>query len=191
MTREYTLSRVPTVKSLHNSDLRVLFSATVTVTHGQGVPCLSDATAAQPNIPSESRSSRELFTWSTKHAVALYDIEMTKKNSSKIARKNTQEGPCTKNQRPSLKPKKMGSEIDEIFAAKKRKRPENDEKKASTSEKPHKLSSSAKVKSNGKMRMVRDDGNENERENCRWAIFIYREELGFGKSDVGVTRMRR
>ncbi|KAL8529321.1 hypothetical protein ACS0TY_006657 [Phlomoides rotata] len=119
---------------------------------------------------------------------------MTKKNSSKIARKNTQEGPCTKNQRPSLKPKKMGSEIDEIFAAKKRKRPENDEKKASTSEKPHKLSSSAKVKSNGKMRMVRDDGNENERvgptsrsrrKTADGLSLFTEEELGFGKSDVG------
>ncbi|KAL8495302.1 hypothetical protein ACS0TY_019453 [Phlomoides rotata] len=109
---------------------------------------------------------------------------MTKKKSSK-----TQEGPCTKNQRPSLKPKKMGSEIDEIFAAKKRKRPENDEK-------PCKLSSSAKVKSNGKMRMVRDDGNENERvgptsrsqRKTADGLSLYtEEELGFGKSDAGGT----
>lgn len=116
---------------------------------------------------------------------------MTKKSTSKMPVKSSHKGPSV--EKPSLKRKKMGSEIDEIFAAKKKKKPENNEKKTSTSEKPRKVSSSTKVKSNGKKSRSL---NENEgvgptsrsRRKTADGLTLYtEEELGFGKSDAGGT----
>ncbi|KAI3451716.1 hypothetical protein Pfo_008381 [Paulownia fortunei] len=119
---------------------------------------------------------------------------MTKVASSKKKPKPAHERNVVE-QKPSLKPKKMRSEIDEIFAGKKRKRLEK-EKKADT-EKPAKVFA-ANTKSHDKTKIGKlSKGNAIEgnssadrtsrlRKKTADGLTIYtEEELGIAKPDAG------
>ncbi|KAL0431253.1 UNVERIFIED_CONTAM: hypothetical protein Sradi_0751300 [Sesamum radiatum] len=123
---------------------------------------------------------------------------MTKTSSSKKKPKASLEGPVVEKEKP-LKPNKMGSEIDEIFAGKKRKRPEKE--KISTTEKPAKVSA-ANAKSHDKMRIVKNGKGKVSRENqftdtpsrsrkkTADGLAVYTEdELGIGNPEAGGTSL--
>ncbi|XP_011097115.1 uncharacterized protein C6G9.01c [Sesamum indicum] len=123
---------------------------------------------------------------------------MTKTSSSKKKPKASLEGPVLEKEKP-LKPKKMGSEIDEIFAGKKRKRPERE--KNLTTEKPAKVSA-ANAKSHDKMRIVKNGKGKVSKENqftdtpsrsrkkTADGLAIYTEdELGIGNPEAGGTSL--
>ncbi|KAI3462500.1 hypothetical protein Pfo_019163 [Paulownia fortunei] len=122
---------------------------------------------------------------------------MTKQSSTKKQPKHLLEGPAVEQEKPSFKPKKMGSEIDEIFSGKKRKRPEKD--KTTNTKKPVKASA-ANVKSHDKMRIVKIGKSKSLKENglvdptsrprkkTADGLAIYtEEELGIGKPEGGGT----
>ncbi|PIN22433.1 hypothetical protein CDL12_04863 [Handroanthus impetiginosus] len=123
---------------------------------------------------------------------------MTKKGSSKKLAKPSMEDPAVEKEKYSTKPKKMGSEIDDIFAGKKRKKPEKDEK--ADSEETVKVSAAnakshdglRKVK-NGKSKSLKDSGideptSRSRRKRTADGLSIYtEEELGIGKPEAGGT----
>ncbi|KAL8034554.1 hypothetical protein ABFX02_12G035600 [Erythranthe guttata] len=138
---------------------------------------------------------------------------MTKETSSKKQPKVSPKGPSVQ-QKPSFKPKKKGTEIDKIFAGKKRKLPENDTKvetKKPDTKKPVKVSTSnvkshewSRVTDNSanKIKTLKESGivdrsssrsrkNSSEggpRKKTADGLTIYTEdELGYGKSDAGGT----
>lgn len=120
---------------------------------------------------------------------------MTKQNSSKKQPKHSLEGPAIQQQKLSFKPKKIGTEIDEIFARKKRKRPEKDKK--GNSEKPVKVSAAnvndkMRIVKNGKSKSLKENGpsdpTSQPRKRTAGGLAIYtQEELGFGKPEAGGT----
>ncbi|XP_073296395.1 uncharacterized protein [Primulina huaijiensis] len=119
---------------------------------------------------------------------------MMKESSSKKKIKPACCGPVVEKEKPSLKPKRMGSEIDEIFARTKRKRSEKDT--MADKEKPAKASASS-AKSRDKLK-IRQDVRENPfadsifrpRKKTSDGLAIYtEEELSFGKPDAGGTRL--
>ncbi|XP_073018578.1 uncharacterized protein C6G9.01c-like [Primulina eburnea] len=123
---------------------------------------------------------------------------MMKESSSKKKIKPACCGPVVEKEKPSLKPKRMGSEIDEIFARTKRKRSEKDT--MADKQKPSKASASS-GKSHDKLK-IRKNKTKDVRENP-FADSIFRprkktsdglaiyteEELSFGKPDAGGTRL--
>ncbi|KAL3649836.1 hypothetical protein CASFOL_006239 [Castilleja foliolosa] len=123
---------------------------------------------------------------------------MPKQISTKKQLKHSPEGPMT----TTFKPKKMGSEIDDIFAGKKRKNLETDNK--AHTKKPMKVLASNDVNPHdGLMRVVkifkRKPSRENEpikrtstrsRKKTAEGLTIYTEdELGVGKVNAGGTRL--
>ncbi|KAK6152974.1 hypothetical protein DH2020_012613 [Rehmannia glutinosa] len=120
---------------------------------------------------------------------------MKRQSSTKKQPKHSHEGPALEQEKPSLKPKKMGSEIDEIFAGKKRKRPEND-KKANTG-KPVRVSASngkshdgLRIEKSGKSKSLKENGlagpTSRPRKKTSDGLTIYsEEELGIGKAEAG------
>ncbi|KAL3650219.1 hypothetical protein CASFOL_006622 [Castilleja foliolosa] len=116
--------------------------------------------------------------------------------STKKQPKHAPEGPTT------LKPKKMGSEIDDIFTGKKRKKLETDNK--AHAKKPTKTLASNDVNPHdGLMRVVTSGKRKPSRENgpvkptytrsrkkTAEGLTIYTEdELGVGKANAGGTRL--
>ncbi|KAL6507501.1 hypothetical protein OROGR_023696 [Orobanche gracilis] len=115
---------------------------------------------------------------------------MPKRSSDKKQLKHSPECPVVEHQTP----KKVGSEIDEIFAGKKRKRPE----KTNNQKKPLKgpqdgLRIVKNVKSQSlKDSLVKDNGlvgsTSRPRKNTADGLTIYtEEELGIGNADAGGT----
>ncbi|KAL6521535.1 hypothetical protein OROGR_018104 [Orobanche gracilis] len=118
---------------------------------------------------------------------------MPKRSLNRKQLKHSPECPVVEHERPK---KKVGSEIDEIFAGKKRKRPEKD--KANNQKKPVKgpqdgLRIVKNVKSQSlKDSVVKDNGilgsTSRPRKNTADGLTIYtEEELGIGKADAGGT----
>ncbi|KAG8373706.1 hypothetical protein BUALT_Bualt11G0052600 [Buddleja alternifolia] len=117
---------------------------------------------------------------------------MTKGSSSKKKPKSSLEGPVVEQENPSFKPKKMGSEIDDIFAGKKRKRLEkenkdNPEKPVRVSGKPHEY---GRIVKNGKSKASKENELSNPTSRARKktaeGLTVYtEEELGIGKSEAG------
>ncbi|KZV32283.1 hypothetical protein F511_18462 [Dorcoceras hygrometricum] len=107
--------------------------------------------------------------------------------------------PGVEKDKPSLKPKRIGSEIDEIFARTKRKRAEKET--SVEKEKPVKASASSarshdklKIRKNKKMKDDQDnpfaDSIFRPRKKTAEGLSIYtEEELGFGKPDAGGSRL--
>lgn len=124
---------------------------------------------------------------------------MIKESSSKKKIKPACSGPVVGKNKPSLKPKRMGSEIDEIFARTKRKRLEKDNR--SDKEKPAKASTSSatsqdklKIRNNKKTKDVGQnpfsDSIFRPRKKTADGLSIYtEEELGFGEPDAGGSRL--
>ncbi|XP_009616621.1 uncharacterized protein C6G9.01c [Nicotiana tabacum] len=94
---------------------------------------------------------------------------------------------------PSSKPKKSGNEIDEIFAGKKRKKPEQLEKSKSSGDsitEPKKLKKSKDKSSNSRVPNVLSEPPRRQRKKTADGLTIYtEEELGLGKSDGGGTSL--
>ncbi|KAK1370156.1 Nucleolar protein 56-like [Heracleum sosnowskyi] len=88
--------------------------------------------------------------------------------------------------------KSFGSEIDEIFSGKKRKKPETGEK---VSENKAVISVTKKKKKSPKKKPTKDikgplDMPAGQRKRTKDGLVVYtEEELGFGKSDAGGTRL--
>ncbi|XP_054784841.1 uncharacterized protein C6G9.01c-like [Prosopis cineraria] len=115
---------------------------------------------------------------------------MTKKSSKKSSRQ-AQETTVAEEQKPSPAHKKQGSEIDEIFAGKKRKKSEA--KKTETSQyvakKPKKSKKNVRKKSKGSAG-VGDfpDPPSGPRKTTEDGLAIYtEEELGINKAEAGTT----
>ncbi|XP_028768790.1 uncharacterized protein C6G9.01c-like [Neltuma alba] len=109
---------------------------------------------------------------------------MTKKSSKKTPR------PAVEEQKPSSAQKKQGSEIDEIFAGKKRKKSEVEktEKSEDVTKRPK------KTKKNVKNKTKRSDAGDfagppsRPRKTTEDGLAIYTEdELGIDKADAGNT----
>ncbi|GAU32541.1 hypothetical protein TSUD_64360 [Trifolium subterraneum] len=114
---------------------------------------------------------------------------MTKKKSTTTPNK-LQENTIVEEQKPSSAPKKPVNEIDEIFAGKKRKKPDvkktgkanaatksNDKTKKNEKKKPRRLDESEYVERPSRPRKKTEDG-----------LTIYtEEELGLSKGDAGST----
>ncbi|OIW10405.1 hypothetical protein TanjilG_05553 [Lupinus angustifolius] len=115
---------------------------------------------------------------------------MTKK-SSKIAPSQLQENPVVKEEKPSSASKKAGSEIDEIFASKKRKKPES--KKSRKHDGATKTIDKTKKTKRDKKTKGPDDGGfadapSRPRKKTGDGLTIYtEEELGLNSADVGGT----
>lgn len=128
----------------------------------------------------------------------LHDIKMIKECSSKKKIKSACSDPVVEKEKPSLKPKGMGSEIDEIFARTKRKRSEKDT--MTYKEKPAKASASS-AKSHDKLKIRQNKTKDLHENPFADSIFLPRkktsdgltiyteEELSFGKPDAGGTRL--
>ena len=119
---------------------------------------------------------------------------MTKKGS-KVTPSQLQEDNVVQEEKPSLPPKKAGSEIDEIFAGKKRKKSELEK-----TGKPDDGTKKTVDKTKKKMKKMKkkktrepDDGGfldlpSRPRKRTEDGISIYtEEELGINKSDAGGT----
>lgn len=137
---------------------------------------------------------------------------MPKKSSSKEKSTQMAEGPVVEDdkKKPCITPKKVGDEIDEIFAGKKRKKPDNSEKKAKKdvgNVEASKLDNKADKTENKKKRKTKDikkSSGDGDKENSNHildkpsqkrkrtgdGLTIYtEEELGIGKSDAGGTSL--
>ncbi|XP_073126961.1 uncharacterized protein C6G9.01c [Henckelia pumila] len=126
---------------------------------------------------------------------------MIKESSSKKKIKPACGGPVVGKEKTSSKPKRMGSEIDEIFARTKRKRLEKDV--MADKGKPAKASASASsAKSHDKLKTRKNirtkdvgenpfaDSTFHPRKKTADGLAVYtEEELGFGKPDAGGSRM--
>ena len=118
---------------------------------------------------------------------------MAKKKSITTETPNElQENTVEEDQKPSSTPKKLGSEIDEIFAGKKRKK--SDMKKTETAGEGVKSSDKTKRKKNDKKKTKRPDEGEyidrpsRPRKKTEDGLTIYtEEELGLSKGDAGNT----
>lgn len=132
---------------------------------------------------------------------------MPKKNSKK---KSTQMAECPVGEddkkKPSIAPKKVRDEIDEIFAGKKRKKPDNNEKKvqkvveiveaSKLDDKADKTNNKKKRKDIKKSSGDEENGNHisdkpsRQRKRTGDGLTIYTEdELGIGKADAGGTSL--
>ncbi|CAA2979195.1 Hypothetical predicted protein [Olea europaea subsp. europaea] len=121
---------------------------------------------------------------------------MTKTSSAKKAKPAHQDH--VEQEKSTSKPKKMGSEIDDIFAGKKRKKPEKERAEA---KKPAK-ESAAKAEQHKEMKIKKKRENRIPEGNLfaetpprPWkktgdGLTVYtEEELGIGKPDAGGTRL--
>lgn len=134
---------------------------------------------------------------------------MPKTSSSKKKSTQMTEGPGVEDDKknPSITPKKVGDEIDEIFAGRKRKKPDTNEKKAKKdvgNVEASKLDDKAdKIKNNKKRKDIKKSGG-GDKENGNYisdrpsrqmkrtgdGLTIYtEEELGIGKADAGGTSL--
>lgn len=114
---------------------------------------------------------------------------MTKK-SSKMTPSKLQENTVVEEEKPSPAPKKSGSEIDEIFAVKKRKKPELG--KTRKHDDVTKRTDQTKKKKNKKTKGPDDDefvdAPSRPRRKTNDGLTLYtEEELGLNKADSGVT----
>ncbi|XP_073222619.1 uncharacterized protein C6G9.01c-like [Cicer arietinum] len=114
------------------------------------------------------------------------------KKSSKITPKKLQENAIGEEQKPSSVPKKAVSEIDEIFAGKKRKK--SDAKKTGKAGDVTKSADNTKKMKNEKKKSKRVDDGEfvdrpsRPRKKTEDGLTIYsEEELGLSKGDAGNT----
>ncbi|CAA0839688.1 Unknown protein [Striga hermonthica] len=118
---------------------------------------------------------------------------MARKSSTKKPAKHSSKGPTPEPEKPVLKPKKVGSEIDDIFAAaKKRKRAE--EGKKVHNKKPGKVDAKSydglrretneKKKSSKQNEHVRPTSRSRKKTADGLTIYT-EEELGIGKADAG------
>ncbi|GER49259.1 nuclear poly(a) polymerase [Striga asiatica] len=122
---------------------------------------------------------------------------MPRQSSTKKPAKHSPEGPTSEPEKPSVKPKKMGSEIDDIFAAaKKRKRAE--EGKKAHNKKPGKVDAKShdglRRENNEKKKSSKESGpvrpTSRSRKKTADGLTIYtEEELGIGKADAGGTHL--
>ncbi|WOG84074.1 hypothetical protein DCAR_0103254 [Daucus carota subsp. sativus] len=98
----------------------------------------------------------------------------------------------TVGKRKAVDPKVFGAEIDEIFSSKKRKKPETEDKvvenKAATSTKKKKKPRATNKPTNDIKGPL--DTPAGQRKRTKDGLVVYtEEELGFGKSDAGGTRL--
>ncbi|KAL2548494.1 hypothetical protein Fot_10024 [Forsythia ovata] len=122
---------------------------------------------------------------------------MTKTSSAKKA-KSAPKDPVIEQEKFNSIPKKTGSEIDEIFAGKKRKKPEKEKvetkkpvKDSAAKAEPH---NEMKIKKKSKNRIPEEnlfaEPHSRHRKKTGDGLAIYtEEELGIGKPDAGGTRL--
>lgn len=116
----------------------------------------------------------------------------TKKSSTSTLNKLQENNAIEEEQKPSSLPKKAASEIDEIFAGKKRKK--SDVKKGEKADQATKSSDKTKKRTNEKKKPKRADEGEfierssRSRKKTEDGLTIYtEEELGLSKGDAGNT----
>ncbi|KAK6248997.1 hypothetical protein QUC31_020562 [Theobroma cacao] len=123
--------------------------------------------------------------------IQLMPKKSSSKTPSKKAEKEEVEEPVLGQKKSSSTPKKAGNEIDEIFAGKKRKKPEQkkaDKPNGDEISKPKPLMK----KKNKKSEETKEEGSQEPSSRPRkrtadgFAIYT-EEELGINKSDVGST----
>ncbi|KAI5670733.1 hypothetical protein M9H77_11097 [Catharanthus roseus] len=119
---------------------------------------------------------------------------MPKKSSKKSIQGD---GPVVEEtKKPSKSPKKLGSEIDEIFAGKKRKKPDNEKDKKPAGDVEASKPGDKVVKKKKKIGPSKENGNgpvdlpSRSRKRTGDGLTIYtEEELGIGKADAGDDEM--
>lgn len=116
----------------------------------------------------------------------------TKKSSTSTSNKLQENNTIEEEQKPSSLPKKAASEIDEIFAGKKRKK--SDVKNGEKADQATKSSDKTKKRTNEKKKPKRADEGEfierpsRSRKKTEDGLTIYtEEELGLSKGDAGNT----
>ncbi|KAL5779009.1 hypothetical protein ACOSQ2_009746 [Xanthoceras sorbifolium] len=114
---------------------------------------------------------------------------MPKKSSSSKTSANMLQNPLVEDQMPSVKPKKLRNEIDEIFGGKKRKKPEG-KKTSKSSEEVKSVEPKRKKEKKSKGAMEGDfaDAAGQSRKRTEGGLSIYtEEELGINNADAGNT----
>lgn len=121
-----------------------------------------------------------------------------KKTKSKKPKTEHESNVVEEEKKGSVKPKKMGSEIDEIFAAKKRKRLENEKK--GEDEKPGKVVATnvrpldKRNRKSSKTRSFEQNSfadriSQQKKKTADGLTIFTEEELGIGKPDAGGTAL--
>ncbi|KAL5776623.1 hypothetical protein ACOSP7_009549 [Xanthoceras sorbifolium] len=101
---------------------------------------------------------------------------MPKKSSSSKTSANMHQNPLVEDQMPSVKPKKLRNEIDEIFGGKKRKKPEGKKTRKSPEEVKSVEPKKKEKKSKGAMEGDFDDAAGQSRKRTEGGLSIYTEE---------------
>ncbi|CAK7353048.1 unnamed protein product [Dovyalis caffra] len=115
-------------------------------------------------------------------------LNMPKKSSSKKP-KQEEENADVEQSKPSSTPKKAGSEIDEIFSGKKRKKPEKrkaDKANVNGEEKPKSMKKKKKSKEDEEGRFTDQPSRSRKKTEDGFNVYT-EEELGFNKSSGGGT----